>query len=143
MTEPFRFSNGQLAYSVQDLIGVCQQSPDEGINYLKRGDFENWLAYLGEEELSKKAQAVRHTSLSDEDKLKQFLATLESPKTTTTPPPQTKVEATQPSQTAPKPAAVKSEVGTTQTSPKTKKKESQNPISQLFKAIQSLFAGGK
>lgn len=88
MTEPFRFNSGQLAYSVQDLIGVCHQSPQEVIDYLKRGDFEKWLAYIGEEELSKKVAEVHYSSLSDEEKLKQFLVVLQPPqpeKVTATP----------------------------------------------------------
>ena len=121
MTEPFRFSNGQLAYNVQDLIGVCQQSPDEGIEYLKRGDFENWLAYIGQGELSKKVQEVRHASLSDEDKLKKFLATLEPPKPKQSTP------------TPPKPTSttVKEEISTPETD---------NPVSKLLQSLKSLFS---
>ncbi|MEM8779864.1 MAG: hypothetical protein AAGF26_13515 [Cyanobacteria bacterium P01_G01_bin.49] len=122
MTEPFRFSNGQLAYTVQDLIPVCQESPQEGINYLKRGDFENWLAYIGEGELSKKAQEVRQASLSDEDKLKKFLASLHSPKPK-------------------KPTPTKSTVETSQKS--TTKDEAENPVLKGLKAIKSLFTANK
>jgi hypothetical protein len=78
MTEPFRFSSGQLAYSVQELVGVCQQFPQEGITYLKRGDFEKWLAYIGEGELSLKTQKLRQTSVNDTAKLNQFLELCQS-----------------------------------------------------------------
>ncbi|MEA5534442.1 hypothetical protein [Crocosphaera sp. XPORK-15E] len=124
MTEPFRFSNGQLAYSVQDLIGVCQQSPDEGLAYLKKGDFENWLAYIGEGELSKKAQELRRASLSDEDKLKKFLTSLQSPKakkSTSTP-------------TQPTTKTVKESTPTPETV---------NPVVKLLQSLQSLFTGSK
>ena len=73
MTEPFRFSNGQQANNVEDLIKICQDFPREGINYLNRGDLENWLTYLGEVNFSQKAKQAREAAVSDEEKLKQFL----------------------------------------------------------------------
>jgi hypothetical protein len=79
MTEPFRFSSGLVAYSVQDLIGVCHKSPQEVIYYLNRGDFEKWLAYIGEENIAKKVEEVHYSSVSDEEKLKQFIAILQPP----------------------------------------------------------------
>lgn len=121
MTEPFRFSNGQLAHSIQDLIGVCQQSPHEGINYLNRGDFENWLAYIGEGELSKKTQEIRHTPLSDDEKLNKFLTSLRSP--------------TQKKYTPSKTAKTQTNELTT--------KEAENPVLKGFKALKSLFTASK
>ncbi len=79
MPEPFRFSSGQLAHSAKDLIGVCHQSPQDVIYHLKRGDFENWLAYIGETEIAQKVGEVRQSSVSDEEKLQQFLNILQPP----------------------------------------------------------------
>ena len=31
MTEPFKFSDGQLAYTAEELISLCQKSPDERV----------------------------------------------------------------------------------------------------------------
>ncbi|YAI82559.1 MAG: hypothetical protein ACQJCO_02990 [cyanobacterium endosymbiont of Rhopalodia sterrenbergii] len=77
MTEPFIFSNGQQANNVEDLIKICEDYPQEGINYLNRGDFENWLTYIGEVNVSRKAKQAREASVSDKEKLKQFLVTVQ------------------------------------------------------------------
>ncbi|MDJ0845228.1 hypothetical protein [Crocosphaera sp.] len=79
MPEPFRFSSGHLAYTVQDLVGVCHQSPQEVIYYLKRGDFEKWLAYIGETAIAQKVEEVSKLSVTDEELLKQFIKVLEPP----------------------------------------------------------------
>jgi hypothetical protein len=73
MAEPFRFANGQLAYTVDDLLKVCQQFPQDSINYLVKGDFERWLDYLGEKKLAQKAKAARQAKLSDQERLQIFL----------------------------------------------------------------------
>ncbi|BBA79822.1 hypothetical protein RGRSB_1384 [cyanobacterium endosymbiont of Rhopalodia gibberula] len=95
MTEPFRFSNGQQANNVEDLIKICEDNPQEGINYLNRGDLENWLTYIGEVNFSQKAKQAREASVSDKEKLRQFLVTvqrksepvpIESPKNTSVQP---------------------------------------------------------
>ncbi|MGK7958145.1 MAG: hypothetical protein AB4063_23250 [Crocosphaera sp.] len=86
MPEPFRFSSGHLAYNVQDLIGVCHQSPQEVIYYLKRGDFEKWLAYIGETAIAKKVEEVSKLSVTDEELLKQFIQVLDPPETPKNPP---------------------------------------------------------
>lgn len=78
MTEPFRFSNGQLANNVEDLVKICEDYPQEGINYLNRGDLENWLTYIGAVNFSEKAKQAREASISDEEKLKQFLVKVKS-----------------------------------------------------------------
>jgi hypothetical protein len=74
MAEPFRFSDGQLAYSVEDLVKLCKRSPSESINYLMRADFEKWLAYIGKTDLAQITQTIRQEQLSDSEKLEQFLA---------------------------------------------------------------------
>jgi hypothetical protein len=73
MSEPFKFSDGQLAYNLEDLVKLCQQSPRDGINYLKRADFEKWLDYIGKTELAKSAKKIRESSLNDSESLNQFL----------------------------------------------------------------------
>lgn len=77
MTEPFKFSNGQQANNVEDLIKICEDYPQEGINYLNRGDLENWLTYIGEVNFSQKAKQAREASVSNEEKLRQFLVTVQ------------------------------------------------------------------
>ncbi|MGK7887347.1 MAG: hypothetical protein AB4057_22300 [Crocosphaera sp.] len=79
MPEPFRFSSGHVAYTVADLIGVCNQSPQEIIYHLKRGDFEKWLAYIGETEIAKKVEEVSKLSVTEEELLKQFIQVLQPP----------------------------------------------------------------
>lgn len=73
MAEPFRFSEGQLAYSVEDLIKLCKRSPGEGINYLMRADFEQWLIYIGQSDLAQITQTIRQEKLSESEKLEQFM----------------------------------------------------------------------
>ncbi len=99
MPEPFRFSSGHVAYTVEDLIGVCHQSPQEVIHYLKRGDFENWLAYIGETEIAKKVEGVRKLSVTEEEQLKQFIKVLQPPEpeeVTPTPSPETTLSESSP-----------------------------------------------
>ncbi|MDJ0659692.1 MAG: hypothetical protein QNJ42_09390 [Crocosphaera sp.] len=86
MPEPFRFSSGHLAYTVQDLVGVCHQSPQEVIYYLKRGDFEKWLAYIGETAIAQKVEEVSKLSVTDEELLRQFIKVLQPPEPEPTPP---------------------------------------------------------
>jgi hypothetical protein len=74
MAEPFRFSDGQLAYSVEDLVKLCKRSPGESINYLIRADFEKWLAYIGKTDLAQITQTIRQEQLSESEKLEQFVA---------------------------------------------------------------------
>ncbi len=73
MTEPFKFSDGQLAYTIEELISICQKSPSESLEYLMREDFEKWLDYIGKSDLAAKARQVRQASLSDGDRIKQFI----------------------------------------------------------------------
>ncbi|MEL4898131.1 phycobilisome linker polypeptide [Crocosphaera sp. Alani8] len=80
MAEPFYFSNNHLAKNVEDLVLLCEQFPEEGLEYLIRGDFEKWLDYIGEQKFSviaKKARSV--VSLSqDSDPLQFFIANCQS-----------------------------------------------------------------
>ncbi|MEM8831320.1 MAG: hypothetical protein AAGE96_18460 [Cyanobacteria bacterium P01_G01_bin.19] len=73
MTQPFYFPNGQSAYSAEDLLKLCQEFPDDGVNYLIREDLEKWLAYIGKEDIARCAANARQTSLEDRQKLEEFL----------------------------------------------------------------------
>ena len=73
MTQPFQFPNGQLANNAGELFEICQQSPNDGIYHLNREDFEKWLDYIGETKLAQKAKQARLASVSDEQRLQQFL----------------------------------------------------------------------
>ncbi len=73
MTNPFQFPNGQLAHSAEDLLELCQQFPDDGVNYLVREDLEKWLAYIGKEDIAQCAASARQTPLEDRQKLEEFL----------------------------------------------------------------------
>ena len=74
MTEPFKFSDGQLAYTAEELISLCQKSPAESLDYLMREDFEKWLDYIGKSDLAAKARQIRQASLADGDRIKQFIS---------------------------------------------------------------------
>lgn len=73
MTEPFQFSNGQSARNGEDLVKLCQQFPDDAINYLVREDFEKWLTYIGETQFAQCAATARKIDSSDRQKLATFL----------------------------------------------------------------------
>ena len=121
MTNPFHFPNGELAYSAEDLLELCQRFPDDGVNYLVREDLEKWLAYIGKEDIAQCAASARQTPLDDRQKLEEFLnkchalsspesrdlsktSELEQPAVETTPEP-APVAVEQPVvETAPKPA---------------------------------------
>ena len=84
MTEPFKFSDGQSAYTVEELISLCQQFPSESLDFLMRQDFEKWLDYIGKSDLAVKAQQIRQASLSDSDRIKQFIAQCQTTPVTAT-----------------------------------------------------------
>ena len=73
MTEPFIFSNGQIAHNAEDLIKLCQQFPDNSVGYLIREDFEKWLSYIGANKIAQYATEARQYSISDERKLDLFI----------------------------------------------------------------------
>ena len=73
MTNPFQFPNGQLAYSAEDLLELCQKFPDDGVHHLIREDLEKWLSYIGKEDIARCAASARQTSLDDRAKLEEFL----------------------------------------------------------------------
>lgn len=73
MAEPFRFANGQLAYTVEDLLKISEQSPQDSINYLVQGDFENWLDYIGETKVAQQAREARQANLNEQERLQKFL----------------------------------------------------------------------
>ena len=72
MSDPFVFSNGQVAYNAQDLIELCSKFPDDSANYLLRGDFEKWLAYIGEPQFAQFATETREASMDESQKLTAF-----------------------------------------------------------------------
>ncbi len=74
MTEPFVFANGQIAHNPQDLIKLCQEFPDDGINYLMREDFEKWLSHIGATKMAKYAAEARQALVANHQKLELFLA---------------------------------------------------------------------
>jgi|GEM_PF-7070244 len=73
MTEPFKFSDGQLAYTAEELCAFCEQSPDESFEYLMKEDFEKWLNYINKSDLAAKAGQIRQASISDGDRIKEFI----------------------------------------------------------------------
>jgi hypothetical protein len=74
MAEPFIFANGQVAYNSEDLIKLCQQFPDDSVNYLLREDFEKWLSYIGAKNIAQFATEARQASIANEQKLSSFIA---------------------------------------------------------------------
>ena len=73
MTQPFQFSNGQLAHNADDLLQLCQEFPDDGTNYLVKEDLEKWLSYIGKDDIAQCATNARQTALEDRQKLEEFL----------------------------------------------------------------------
>jgi hypothetical protein len=90
MSEPFKFSNGELAYKLQDLAEIAQKSPNEFLESFNQGYLENWLSYIGEAPIAEKSATIRQSDISDEAKLQEFLlicqpVTEKAPQPTTTP----------------------------------------------------------
>ncbi|ACK69946.1 hypothetical protein PCC7424_1505 [Gloeothece citriformis PCC 7424] len=119
MAEPFRFPNGQLAYSVEDLKKICEQSPQDSTHYLIQGDFENWLDYIGNSQAAQKAREARQANLNESERLEKFLKSL-TPAPAVAPKPQPTPAAKTVNKTPEKPA------------------ENDNPFIQFF---QKLFGG--
>ena len=78
MTEPFKFSDGQLAYTAEELISLCQKSPDESCEYLMKQDFEKWLNYINKPDLAAQAAQIRQASLPNNARIKQFISQCQS-----------------------------------------------------------------
>lgn len=112
MTEPFRFADTPVN-SIEDLLKLCQQFPDEAINYLIREDFEKWLAYVGETKLANYAQQARQSSVSNEEKLQLFIANCQGTGT-----------------------------NTVRKQPE-KSQESVNFVTKIFQSMKSIFVGNK
>jgi hypothetical protein len=74
MSEPFIFANGQIANNPEDLIKLCQQFPDDSVDYLLREDFEKWLSYIGANNIAQYAIEARQASVEDRQKLNSFIA---------------------------------------------------------------------
>jgi hypothetical protein len=73
MTQPFHFSDGQVANDAKDLIELCQQYPDDATGFLVRQDLEKWLAYIGSHDVAECAANARQIDVSDRQKLADFL----------------------------------------------------------------------
>lgn len=134
MPEPFRFSSGHLAYTVEDLIGVCHQSPQEVVYYLKRGDFEKWLAYIGETDIAKKVEQVSKLSVTEEEQLKQFIKVLQPPepeKSSPTSPPEKTISDSPATISPSNQDTSKTEVDSIDPNDKTTESEETSPMTQL------------
>ena len=128
MTQPFHFPNGQLAYSAEDLLQLCQQFPDDGTNYLVREDLEKWLAYIGKDDIAQCAASARQTSQSDRQKLEDFLFkchALSSPETQPKPEP-SKVQQTPTIEAEPEPVTATAETTSVDTATQTPKPAASN-----------------
>jgi hypothetical protein len=73
MTQPFHFSDGQVANDAKDLIELCEQYPDDATGFLVRQDLEKWLAYIGSHDVAECAANARQIDVSDRQKLADFL----------------------------------------------------------------------
>lgn len=97
MAEPFIFADGQTAQSVEDLIQLCLEFPDDSINYLIREDFEKWLIHIGATEVAEYAAEARQASVEDSQKLNLFITKYQTQ-------PQEKIAATNATTMTPKEA---------------------------------------
>lgn len=84
MAEPFIFANGQVAHNPEDLIKLCQQFPDDSVNYLLREDFEKWLSYIGANNIAQYAIEARQDAVANEQKLNSFLTKIQTKSTSET-----------------------------------------------------------
>lgn len=57
--QPFLFRNGAYARDAAELVALMDEQPDEGTRYLVRGEVENWLFSIGEDELAQQARDFR------------------------------------------------------------------------------------
>ena len=70
----FTFKNGQSAYTVGELVDLCEQNRVEAQGYLYRGDFERWFTLINRNDLAAAADtAVKHGEQSGKDGLEKFL----------------------------------------------------------------------
>lgn len=81
MAEPFVFANGQVAYNPEDLIKLCQQFPNDSVDYLIREDFEKWLSYIGASKVAQYAAEARSSAIDNEQKLSSFIAKFQAQST--------------------------------------------------------------
>ena len=73
MTEPFKFSSGQLAYTAEDLIKLCGEFPDESLEFLMREDFEKWLDYINKPDVAAIVRQIRQDSLPGGDRINALI----------------------------------------------------------------------
>jgi len=112
MTQPFHFSDGQVANDAKDLLELCQQYPDDATGFLVRQDLEKWLAYIGSHDVAECAANARQIDVSDRQKLADFLNechSLTSPQAVPSVIPETAIEnkiETIVEETLPEPASV-------------------------------------
>ncbi len=57
--EPLIFSSGQVAYSIQELVRLCDCNRPRAIQYLRDRDIENWLKKVGRPDLAAEAKTIR------------------------------------------------------------------------------------
>ncbi|MCB0211349.1 MAG: serine/threonine protein kinase [Anaerolineae bacterium] len=70
----FTFKNGQSAYTIAELVDLCEQNRVEAQGYLYRGDFERWFTLINRNDLAAAADtAVKHGEQSGKDGLEKFL----------------------------------------------------------------------
>ena len=69
---------GAVACSFDEFCQSVKSSPLETIEFhLTRGDFENWIRFLGDQELAGQIEMLRRQSLPSEQLVQTFLSTIE------------------------------------------------------------------
>ncbi|MCL4488654.1 MAG: branched-chain amino acid ABC transporter substrate-binding protein [Chloroflexi bacterium] len=82
----FNFPNGRQAQSVQELVQLCAECPDDAKIRLRSGEIGVWLAFIGRDDLAAAAERARRVADSDEG-LKRFLDSTGIPHGFQLPPP--------------------------------------------------------
>jgi hypothetical protein len=66
--ELFVFRNGHVAGTLEELLDLCRQYPEDGLYHLREGHFESWFKYVGLVDWYFYADAASHIRTSSTQK---------------------------------------------------------------------------
>jgi hypothetical protein len=69
---------GTVACSFDEFCQIVKASPEESLEFhMTRGDFENWIRFLGDLELANQIERLRAGSLPREQMMQTFVSAIE------------------------------------------------------------------